>query len=29
MALVAALLAAIYPMWRLKKISVAAAIREE
>lgn len=29
MALVAALLAAIYPMWRLKKISVVAAIREE
>jgi len=29
MALVAALSAAIYPMWRLKKISVVAAIREE
>jgi putative ABC transport system permease protein len=29
MALLAALLAAIYPMWRLKKISVVAAIREE
>jgi len=29
MALVAALLAAVYPMIRLKKISVAAAIREE
>jgi putative ABC transport system permease protein len=29
MSLVAALLAAIYPMWRLKKISVVAAIREE
>ncbi|MCI0694163.1 ABC transporter permease [candidate division KSB1 bacterium] len=29
MALAAALLAAIYPMWRLKKISIVAAIREE
>jgi len=29
MALAAALLAAVYPMWRLKKISVAAAMREE
>ncbi|MGH7450449.1 MAG: ABC transporter permease, partial [bacterium] len=29
MALIAALLAAVYPMWRLKKISIVAAIREE
>jgi putative ABC transport system permease protein len=28
-ALIAALLAALYPMWRLKRISVAAALREE